>query len=289
MPRSDKLKGLNVVAFESRLAGALKDLFALQGAEVFSAPAMQEVPLGENPAALAFADRLLGGGIDVLVLLTGVGTRALLEAMETRHRREDLLSALGRIPIVPRGPKPVRVLNELKLPYAFTVPEPNTWQDLLAALDAHRVRVPLEGRTVAVQEYGVPNHELADALRARGARVIRVPVYRWSLPDDTGPLEEAVRRLAARRADVAVFTTAVQATHLLEVASRLGSKDLLLESLARTVVASVGPDCSQALRGAGVRVDIEPESPKMGPLVEAVAERARPVLESLRSGGGTVR
>ena len=46
-------------------------------------------------------------------------------------------------------------------------------------------------------------------------------------------------------------------------------------------VASVGPDCSKTLRENGVRVDVEPESPKMGPLVVALAEKAPGLLAKL--------
>jgi uroporphyrinogen decarboxylase len=153
----------------------------------------------------------------------------------------------------------------------------------------------LKGKTVAVQEYGVPNPELIDGLKGRGADVLCVPVYRWALPDDTGPMKEAIRRILDGKADVALFTTAVQIEHVLKVA---GQMDLagaglvpaqgrpqgspLHRAFKKIVVASVGPDCSEALRSHGIEPDIEPESPKMGPLVLAVAQKAREVLSAKR-------
>ena len=47
-------------------------------------------------------------------------------------------------------------------------------------------------RHIAIQEYGRSNEELIAALRAKGAEVTRVPVYAYELPEDLGPLREAV-------------------------------------------------------------------------------------------------
>src|SRR5262249_11790551 len=140
------------------------------------APSMQEVPLGDQHEAHAFARELDAGTIDVVVLLTGVGTRALAEAVSPVLPRERLAAALGRATLVARGPKPVAALRELGLAPTLVVPEPNTWRELLDALDAH---APVGGRRVAVQEYGVANPDLLDGLAARGASILRVPVYRW--------------------------------------------------------------------------------------------------------------
>ncbi len=274
MEKEKKLKGLDVVYFESRHSKTLGDLIALQGGRPVAAPAMKEVPIEDNAEALAFADKLFKKEIDVLVLLTGVGTRALVTVLETRHPRKKVLEALHRTTIVPRGPKPIRVLNEWGIPFALTVPEPNTWRELLSALDEHKKDLPLSGKNVAVQEYGVSNPELLEGLEARGARVLRVPVYRWALPDDIRPLTEAVTKMVAGEVQVAVFTTAVQAEHLFQVAEKMKLADALKKAFARLVVASVGPDCSEALRNRGIEPDIEPESPKMGPLIAATAERA---------------
>lgn len=270
--------GLNVVLFESRRAQALADLVAKQGGRPFCAPAMKEIPLKENPEAFRFAGELLAGRIDILILLTGVGTRYLTDILATERSREEILEAYRKTVLIPRGPKPIRVLNEWGVPFALTVPEPNTWREILKSIDENMGA--LAGKTIAVQEYGVTNPELIDGLKQRGARVLRVPVYRWALPDDLSPLKEAVARILDGRADVTVFTTAVQIVHLLEVAGKMGKKKETASALNRTVVASVGPDCSESLRSNGIAVDIEPESPKMGPLIVAVAEKAKWVLKT---------
>lgn len=266
------LTGLRVVTFESRMAAAMADLISRHGGIPISAPAMREIPLAENPEALEFARALLAGRIDAIIFLTGVGTRALVQVVESVLPRAEFLAALGRIPTIVRGPKPLAVLRELGVPIALSVPEPNTWREILGALDASAI--PLEGRRVAVQEYGLPNLELVAALEARGAIVRRVPVYRWALPEDCGPLRQAIMAIIGGQIDAALFTNAVQVVHLLKVAVECGLEESLRAALRDIVVASVGPTCSEALREHGLTVDLEPEHPKMGHLVVTAARHA---------------
>ncbi|HEV3122231.1 MAG TPA: uroporphyrinogen-III synthase, partial [Isosphaeraceae bacterium] len=231
--------GLRVVAFESRLAGPMAELIARHAGVAVVAPALREIALEENTEALACAERLVQGEFDLFVFLTGVGTRFLAQAMETRFSRADWVSALGRIKVLVRGPKPLAALRELGARVDFQVPEPNTWRELLAELDAH---FPVADRRVAVQEYGKPNPELVASLKARGAVVTTVPVYRWALPADTGPLRQAIAELAGGTIGVVLFTSAQQVEHLVEVAALEGREAQLRTALEqRVVVASVGP------------------------------------------------
>jgi uroporphyrinogen-III synthase len=149
------------------------------------------------------------------------------------------------------------------------VPEPNTWHETLAVLDE---KLPVAGLRVALQEYGKPNFELVEGLVHRGAAVTRVPVYRWALPEDLGPLEAAIVEIASGRVGVALFTSAQQVEHVLLIARRLGREAELRAGLAaRTVVGSIGPSTSETLRSHALPVDIEPEHPKLGHLIAAVA------------------
>ncbi len=283
--KEKKLKDMNVAVFESRHAKTLCDLIRLSGGNAVSAPSLKEVPLENNPQVFSFAEKLFAGEIDLLILLTGVGARALLSVLETRYPKEQILEAFRKIKIVPRGPKPVRVLNEWQVPYAFTVPEPNTWVELLETLSQNKAMISLQGCRVAVQEYGVENTELLEGLKHRGAQVLKVPVYRWELPDDLEPLKTTIEDMIAGNIQVALFTTAVQVTHLFQVAKQMGLETLLERAFSNLVVASVGPDCSKAIAAYGIRVDIEPESPKMGPLVQGVAEKAKLIFESKKKAG----
>jgi uroporphyrinogen-III synthase len=280
-PRKN-FSGMHVLSLESRRGAEMAKLIENHGGRATVAPSMREVPLESNTQALAFARTLFGGGFDVVIFLTGVGTRALARVVETIYSHEHYVAQLSKIAVVARGPKPVAVLKEWNVPIAVTAPEPNTWREVLRALDASAVAVPLKGRKVAVQEYGVSNEELLSGLAERGADVTPVPVYEWALPEDTGPLRAAVSAIARNELDVILFTTATQADHLLQIAAEMKMDDVARGALSRMVVASIGPTTSERLRELGIAPDMEPTHPKMGFLVSEVAERSAEILQRKR-------
>ena len=274
------LEGLTVLAFESRRATEMAELIRRRGGTPLSAPSMREVPLETSPEAAAMMRALEAGEVDVVILLTGVGTRTL--ATTSGLPAEGFAALLRRARLVVRGPKPVAALRELGLTPDVTVPEPNTWRELLATLDA---QLPVAGLRVAVQEYGRTNPELIDGLRARGATVAQVPIYRWDYPEDAAALRDGVARLADARVDLALFTSARQVDHVIETARRLDCLPALRTASRRVVFASIGPVCSEALRAHDLPVDLEPEHPKMGQLVGAVARRGRDLAAAKRAAG----
>ena len=280
MAQEGGLTGLTVLAFESRRAAEMAELIRRHGGNPITAPSMREQPLEESEAALQLLRDLEAGRIDVTILLTGVGTRALVAAFGARCTPDRFAALLRATTVVARGPKPVAALREIGLVPDVTVPEPNTWRELLAALDQ---RGPIAGRRVAVQEYGRVNPELIGGLAERGADVLRVPVYRWAMPEDTAPLAAAMRRWSAGEVDVVFFTSARQIDHAMEIAAETGSRDAVLAAARRSLVASIGPVCSEALESHGLAVDIEPEHPKMGQLVGAVARQAAELLARKRA------
>jgi uroporphyrinogen-III synthase len=135
----------------------------------------------------------------------------------------------------------------------------------------------------AVQEYGSSNPELLSALAERGVPCTPVPVYHWALPEDLEPLRNAVGAIIAGAVDVIVFLTAVQVTHLIQIAGEMGAKDDLLKAVRRTVVLSIGPSTTEALASIGIQPDHEPSHPKMGILIHEAAQRAANLLQSKRT------
>jgi uroporphyrinogen-III synthase len=266
--------GLRVLSLESRRSAEIEKLIRARGGDPFVAPSMREVPLQDNPEAFAFATRLFAGEFDMVILLTGVGSRLLNQILETRYPPGAFAEALRQLTVVVRGSKPAAVMREWNVPVAVSVPEPNTWREILAATEAR------PERRIAVQEYGRSSPELLDGLRGRGAQVTAVPVYQWDLPEDTGPFREAVRRLAAGQFDVVIFTTSIQIPHLLRIASEEGVEDQVRAKLHHMVVASVGPSTSETLREHNLPVDFEPSHPKMGFLVNETSQHAREILQS---------
>lgn len=280
------LAGLRVLALESRRAAEMAKLIANYGGRAIVAPSMREIPLESNTEALEFARTLAAGGFDMAIFLTGVGTRALARVVETLYPLEQFAAALRRIAVVARGPKPAAALKELGVPVTLVVPEPNTWRELLGALDEKAESLPLAGRRVALQEYGASNPDLLAGLAERGARVTRVPIYQWALPEDTGPLRAAVEAIARGEIDVALFTTSVQVSHLLWIAREMNLEAEVRRGFARIAVGSIGPLTSEELREQGISVDFEPAHPKMGFLANEAAEHGAQLLEEKRRRAG---
>jgi len=217
----------------------------------------------------------------LLILMTGVGTRTLNELLLTKYSQAQIGAALRKARLVTRGPKPVAVLKELGVQPDITVPEPNTWREVLAAIEQ---TVDLQGKRIALQEYGIPNPELVAGLQRRGASVETFSFYKWALPEDIGPLRAAIKKISKGEADVALFTNGAQVDHLFQVAIEDGAEEDLRQALKTIVVGSVGPVCTEVLHQFGVEPDIEPEHPKMGSLIADVAASARNVLARKSTG-----
>ena len=268
---------MRYLALESRRSSEIAELIRRQGGEAVVAPALREVGLDDNDGAFRFGERLFAGEFDMAIFMTGVGVRALNRVLATRYHADAFAIALRKITVVSRGPKSTAALRELNVPVSMRTPEPNTWREILAVT---------EGRTerrIAVQEYGRPNTELVDALRARGAEVSPVRVYRWDLPEDLNPLRTAIQQLAKSEFDVALFTTAAQVDHLFRIAHDMDLEKRMREGLGRSVVASIGPTTTEMLGEYGISVDFEPSHPKMGYLINELSERAAEILARKRS------
>jgi len=274
--------GLTVLTLESRRGQEMSRLIETYGGKPVHAPAMREVPLSSNPEALKFADALFEGKFDAVIFLTGVGARALSNVVESVHPNEKFFEALRKVSVIARGPKPVAVLREWKVPVTLAAPEPNTWREVLQAIDDSKL--DLRGKQVAVQEYGVSNLELLEGLRERGAYVTAVPVYQWELPEDTAPLRAAVEEVIARRIDVVLFTTSVQIHHFFQIAGQDGKRGALKAGMEHIVKASIGPTTSGVLRSYGLSVDLEASHPKMGFLVKQAAEQSEELFQKIQSG-----
>ena len=260
------LHGARVGLLESRLSTELAELVRRMGGTPVAAPSVREVPREAETAA--FVDELASGRFGVVIFQTGVGTAALLRNAEHRGRLADVLAALGAATVVCRGPKPTAVVRRYGLEPTLIPRKPFTTNEVLEAL----APVDLAGRDVALVHYGERNAALADALRARGARLDEACPYEWALPENLEPLRALVRD-TARQIDAIAFTSQVQVRHLFTVASGLGLDEQLATALNEDIiVAAVGPVCAEALKEAGVTPDVQPADPKMGPLLAALAD-----------------
>ena len=267
--------GITVASFESRMATEITRLIERHGGRPLVTSALREIPLESNQAAHEFGVRLMAGQIDMLILLTGVGTTTLFDLLKVRHPWPSIALALQHCDLVARGPKPVAALRAAGFQATLAVPEPNTWHDIMTTLDAHR---SVKGLRVAVQEYGISNPDLLHALAQRGAEVFPVPIYKWALPEDLGPIRHALDEIIDGHVNVMLITNVAQADHVMQVLEQDGKVEQFRAALGKMVVASIGPTASERLRHHGWPVDFEPSHPKMGVLVKETSERASSIL-----------
>jgi len=250
----------------------MKSLIEKLGGSATVAPSMQEVPLSDNKLVFDFADQVRSGSIDLVIYFTGVGTRTLIHVLQTEMNAQQVRELLNRCTNFVRGPKPTAVLKEWNIKIDYRAPEPNTWQEILQILDD---QLEIKGKTVAVQEYGKPDPHFYRELVNRGANVVSVPVYQWALPDDTAPLEAAIKQTIENQFDGLLFTSAQQVHNVLTVAEMMNCKAHWLQAARDAQVCSIGPTCSAAIRSVKLPVHCEASPPKMAHLVRIALETIR--------------
>jgi uroporphyrinogen-III synthase len=257
-----------VAILETRLGQQFSELVAKRGGTPLHAPALAEVADVDRAAIARLVEDLESHPPRVAIFQTGVGTRALFDATDALGLTKRFLDLLAKTVVAVRGPKPAGALRARNARIDLAASDPFTTAEVLAML----AQTPVAGERVVVQRYGVTNAELEEALKARGARVTEIPTYRWSLPEDTAPLVGLMDALERRSVDAVAVTNAAQVYNLFDLAARLGRADALRAGLNRTLVASIGPVSSDALRKLGVTVGLEASPPKLGPLMTALDE-----------------
>jgi uroporphyrinogen-III synthase len=256
-----------VALLESRMQSELARLVERHGGAPLSVPAVAEA--GQTPADSIhpLLTDMIAGRYEVVLFMTGVAVSFLFELAERVGRRSELVTSLRRMTTVCRGPKPTAALRGFGVPPTLTAREPFTSAELIDALSD----LEITGTAVLLFHHGERSETLAETLLARRADLHEFWLYRWQMPEDTGPLERLVRRIAARDIDALAITCQIQFRHLIEIAGRIQLERELVSALNdRIVVGAVGPTCRAILEAHGVQPDVVPEHPKMGPLVAAL-------------------
>lgn len=258
----------HIAILESRLGAQLVELVAQRGGVPFHAPALAEQPDIDPGQIAALVHSLEERPAKLAVFQTGVGTRALFSATDSLGLTDKMLGLLKSMAVAVRGPKPAGALRSRGVRIDRSAADPFTTREVLEAIKD----LELRGERVVVQRYGSTNVELDRALEARGAAVAEIPTYRWSLPADTAPLAQLIGALERGQMHAVVLTNAEQVRNLFAVARQLGRAEALRAALNRTLVASIGPVASAALREAGVEVGLESSPPKLGALLASLEE-----------------
>jgi uroporphyrinogen-III synthase len=259
------LSGFTVAVTAERRRDELTTLLRRRGARVVNAPAITIVPLLDDTALHAATLACVGFAPDIVVATTGIGFRGWLEAAEGWGIGDDLRKSLSGARLIARGAKPCGAIRAAGLSEQWSAPTESCEEILQQLLDQG-----VAGRRIAVQLHGGSQTDFVDALRAAGAAVVEVPVYRWTLPDDTAPVRRLVEMLLARQVDAVTFTSAPAVKSLLGVAGP-AAPDVLGRFREGVMAACVGPVTAAPLSSEDVPV-VVPARARLGALVKTVTD-----------------
>ncbi|MFJ5639376.1 uroporphyrinogen-III synthase [Streptomyces sp. NPDC093223] len=261
------LAGFTVGVTAARRADELGALLRRRGAAVLHAPALRIVPLADDGELLAATKEIIDRAPDVVVATTAIGFRGWIEAADGWGVGERLLERLRRVELLARGPKVKGAVRAAGLTEQWS-PSSESMAEVLDRL----LEEGVEGRRIAVQLHGEPLPGFVESLRAAGAEVLPVPVYRWMPPEDLAPVDRLLDAVVSRSVDAVTFTSAPAAASLLSRAGTRGLQADLLAALHHDVVpACVGPVTALPLQALGVAT-VQPERFRLGPLVQLLCQ-----------------
>ncbi|MGW1910577.1 uroporphyrinogen-III synthase [Streptomyces sp. NPDC002076] len=261
------LAGFTVGVTAARRADELGALLQRRGAAVLHAPALRIVPLADDGELLAATKEIIDQVPDVVVATTAIGFRGWIEAADGWGLGEQLLGGLRGAELLARGPKVKGAIRAAGLTEEWS-PSSESLAEVLDRL----LEEGVDGRRIAVQLHGEPLPGFVESLRAGGAEVVPVPVYRWMPPEDITPLDRLLDATVSRSLDTLTFTSAPAAASLLSRAEDRGLLTDLLSALAHDVLpACVGPVTALPLQAHGVDT-IQPERFRLGPLVQLLCQ-----------------
>lgn len=279
------LEGYTIGVTADRRADEQMKLLTGRGAECLHGPVIKTHPIGSEDELRAATRPVIDEPPDVIVLTTGLGVRGWLEAADAIQLGDDLRARFDDADLIARGPKATGALVTAGFEVEWTAPRAryDDITDLFGGRDMHGVRV-------AVQLDGAGAVALCDGIEAMGASVVRVPVYRWSLPEETADAERLIRATADRRIDALTFTAKPAVENFFEIAHLVGLLDEVIEALRADVrVFCVGPVCATGITEAGLPDPFVPVRHRLGAMVQQVAQHFATQGEDIQMAGTPVR
>ncbi|MGW0968696.1 uroporphyrinogen-III synthase [Streptomyces sp. NPDC002516] len=266
-PGHGPLSGFTVGVTAARRADELGVLLQRRGATVVHAPALRIVPLADDGELLTATKELVDNAPDVVVATTAIGFRGWVEAADGWGLGEELLARLRNVELLARGPKVKGAVRAQGLTEEWS-PSSESMAEVLDRL----LEEGVDGRRIAVQLHGEPLPGFVESLRAAGAEVVLVPVYRWMPPEDIAPVDRLLDAVLTRGVDALTFTSAPAAASLLSRADERGLRAEFLAALRHDVLpACVGPVTALPLQAAGLDT-VQPERFRLGPLVQLLCQ-----------------
>jgi uroporphyrinogen-III synthase len=263
------LEGFAVGITADRRADEQADLLRRRGASVFHGPVIETRPLVPDDALHAATRAVLDDPPDYVIANTGIGVRGWFTAAETWGWDGELVAVLTAAKVVARGPKAAGALHAFGIDVWWRAPDAS-----LAEVTDRLLEQPIAGRRVAFQRHGATDDCVAADLRAAGADVVEVPVYRWTLPESRDRPHALVDRVCSGDVDAVTFTSAPAVDNLFAIAADRGREHEVRTALnGRVVTAVVGPFCAAAARDRGLEAPVEPRAARLGSMVRSLTER----------------
>jgi uroporphyrinogen-III synthase len=280
----EPLEGYTVGVTADRRASEQCELLRRRGARVLDAPTIATAYLGSDERLRRATEQVIAAPPDVLVITTGIGIRAWIEAAQSWGLDLALLDALAGARVLSRGPKAAAAAQALGLEVWATAPD-----ERMTGVQAMLAAEATSATRVAVQCFGDDTEDVAASLSGVDAVVTMIPVYRWQQPVDLKPAEALVRAALDGRVHAITFTSAPAVRNLFEIAETHGARHDLLDVMnARVVAACVGPACADAARDAGVDEPLAPSVGRLGLMVRALSERLHAARDVFELAGATV-
>jgi len=279
------LHGFTVAVTADRRSAEQIELFARRGARVLHGPTMATQYLDDEASLRRSTEEVLAWPPQAVIATTGIGLRAWFEAAQAWGMADPLLDVLRSARLVARGVKAAATARQWGLEVALQ-PESERLDDAVALLLADGI----SGQRVVVQEHGAPTEAAAAELRAAGAEVVPVPVYRWRLPDDPAPALRLVDAVVAGHVDAVTFTSAPAVTNLFTLADLHERGDKLRAAFngGGVVAGCVGVVCAGAALDEGVVAPLYPDVGRLGLLVRIVADQLATRRIELELNGHTM-
>jgi len=263
------LEGFVLGITADRRAAEQADLLARRGARVVHGPVIRTLALGPDDDLRDATARVIESQPDYFIANTGIGVRGWVTAAAAWGWDDALTSVLGSARVLARGPKAAGAVHALGVDVWWRAPR----ESLAEVVDRLRAE-PLAGRAVAFQLHGGDTPEVADAIRAEGASVIEVPVYRWQLPEERASAHALIERVCTGDVDAVTFTTGPAVENFLELAREQDRETAVRDALNDRVVAAViGPYCANVARALGLDAVVEPVASRLGSMVRALTDR----------------
>ncbi len=278
-PAAPSLAGYRVAVTSARRSDELCALLRRHGATVVSAAAIRMVALPDDDELRRNTEALIASPPDIVVATTGIGFRGWITAADGWQLGSRLTAALSGARIVARGAKATGALRAAGLPEEWS-PKTESSRELVQYLRQSGIA----GCRVAVQLHGAtedwdPFPEFLGELRAAGAEIVPIRVYRWKPAPVGGEFDQLVTQVAQRQFDAVSFTSAPAVAATLMRAGDLGISDKLLSALRADVRAMcVGPVTAQPLARLGIPTS-SPKRMRLAALARHIAEE----LPELRS------